>query len=153
MALGDMAQWWPWRCWESDCPWWSWRTFPTWVILWWTHKVIQVCECSLVTLDHLLICVSLEQALLHILGPASHRCNHRQAWDWERWGKGYKKKKTNKTKKNPNRNEQKITVTTRYRNTMKKFDSKVGTQIRGAKASRAQGDHFSALLHRKENPL
>lgn len=52
-------------------------------------------------------------------------------------------KKTNK-KKTPNRNEQKITVTTRYRSTVKKLDSKVGTQIRGAKASRVQGDHFSA---------
>lgn len=54
-------------------------------------------------------------------------------------------KKQNKTK-TPNRNEEKITVTTRCRSIMKKFDSKLGTQIRGAKASRAQGDHFSALL-------
>lgn len=62
--------------------------------------------------------------------------------------------KKNKTKtKTPNRNEQKITVTTRYRSTMKIFDSKVRTQVRGAKASRAQGDPFSALLQRKENPL
>lgn len=61
-------------------------------------------------------------------------------------------RKKKKNKKQPDMNRKNSDWQPRYKSTMKRLNSKIETRIKGTKANRFQGDHFSALLRRKKKP-